>query len=54
MNDQVKLDKAKVWAVKKELLNNPKTLASINEVSGKQSCSVARKNLNQIKDWMKL
>ncbi len=39
---------------KKELLNNPQTLDSIIEAGCKKARTEARKNLNQIKDWMNL
>jgi tryptophanyl-tRNA synthetase len=39
---------------KKELLNNPKALDSIIDQGTEKARVVARKNLNQIKDWMKL
>jgi tryptophanyl-tRNA synthetase len=39
---------------KKELLNNPKTLDSIIDAGCEKARTEARKNLKQIKDWMKL
>ncbi len=39
---------------KKELLNNPKALDSIIDQGTEKARSRAQKNLNQIKDWMKL
>ena len=39
---------------KKELLNNTKALDSIIDQGTEKARMTARKNLNQIKDWMKL
>lgn len=39
---------------KKELLNNPKALDSIIDQGTEKARSEARRNLDQIKDWMKL
>lgn len=50
MEAQTKIPREK----KKELLNNPKTLDSIIDAGCEKARTEARKNLNQIKDWMKL
>lgn len=50
IEEKIKIPREK----KKDLLNNPKTLVSIMEAGSEKARKEARKNLNTIKEWMKL